>query len=146
MANDIRYVVEKKDDGTWKGFGAFKTDMEDFPTGRYMITCRKYRKSRSSKQNGFYWGCVIPYVIDGLVDMGFEKRLLNAESVHHMLREKFLKEDVPNDVAEFITLVKSTTDLSTIEFMEYIADIQQWAQTFLNIYIPDPGEQTEINY
>lgn len=123
----------------------FDSDLEVFEGSRVIITMKKYRKSRSNKQNAFYHGCLIPYVIDGLVAMGTNKNLLSAENVHEMLKAKFLGEDIPNEHGEFIRINWSTTDLSTTEFMEYIADIQQWAAEFLGIYIPSPNEQSEMD-
>jgi len=146
MAGELRYVGEKREDGTWKGLKSMRCDMDSAPAGRYIFTCKKYRKSRSNNQNAYYWGCVIPYVMDGLVGMGFEKRLLTNENVHDLLKNKFLHEDVAVDSGEFITLTKSTTDLSTTDMMDYIDEIQRWALTFLNIVIPSPGEQSEIEY
>lgn len=146
MATDLKYVGEKKEDGTWKGLKSMRQDMDELGPGRYIFTCKKYRKSRSNKQNAYYWACVIPYVMDGLVEMGLEKSLLSSENVHEMLKARFLKEDFGNADGEFVTLTKSTTDLSTTEFMDYIADVQKWAAEFLNIQIPDPGDQAEINY
>jgi len=146
MAGELRYVGEKLEDGTWKGLKAMRADMDEAPAGRYIFTCKKYRKSRSNRQNSYYWACVVPYVIDGLVGAGFEKSLLSVENVHELLKNKFLKEDYGIDGGEFITLTKSTTDLSTTEFMDYIAEIQKWGAEFLQIMIPDPGEQSEIEY
>ena len=114
--------------------------------GRWLVTITKYKKSRSLNQNNFYHGCVVPAVKDGLVDMGFDKYLMDNETVHEFLKSKFLKQDVGVESGEFITITKSTAKLSTTEFIDYIAEIQAWSSTFLNIYIPDPGEQSELNY
>lgn len=124
----------------------FDADLEGFEGSRVIITLKKYRKSRSTKQNAYYHGCVIPYVIDGLVDMGTSKGLLSSENVHEMLKAKFLGEDIANENGEFIRINRSTTDLTTTEFMEYIADIQQFAAEFLGINIPDPGEQSDMQF
>ena len=144
--NELRYVGEKKADGTWKGLKSMRQDMDEAPPGRYIFTCKKYRKSRSNRQNAYYHGCVVPYVIDGLVNIGFERSLLTNENVHDLLKNKFLHEDVGIDGGEFITLTKSTTDLSTTDMMDYIDEIHRWALEFLGITIPLPGEQSEIDY
>lgn len=149
MANELVYTANVTEEGQLKIVGrkGFDEDMKGFAGGRIIIRIKKYRKSRSNKQNAYYHGCVIAYVQQGLIDQGVDKRLTGADNVHHMLREMFLKEDVPvGDAGEFVSMVKSTTDLSTTEFMDYIADIQKWASEFLNIYIPDPGEQTDLEF
>lgn len=152
MANELIYTANVTDDGHLKIVNrkGFDQDMKAFAGQRLIIRIKKYRKSRSNKQNAYYWGAVISYVTDGLVDMGFDRHLLSAENVHHMLRDKFLKEDLGitdgDHAGEFVTMVKSTTDLSTTEFMDYIAAIQKYAAEFLGIVIPDPGEQTDLEF
>jgi len=43
-----------------------------------------------------------------------------------------------------LQLPPSTRKQNTIEMLDYIAEIQMWAAEFLNIVIPDPGEQMEL--
>lgn len=144
--NELRYVATVEG-GKLKiaGRKAFDDDLVGFEGSRVIITLKKYRKSRSNKQNAYYHGCLIPYVIDGLVAMGTSKGLLSSENVHEMLKAKFLGEDIANDNGEFIRINRSTTDLTTVEFLEYIDSIQIWASEFLNIYIPSPNEQSELD-
>lgn len=152
MANELIYTANVTEDGQLKIVNrkGFDQDMKTFAGQRLILRVKKYRKSRSTKQNSYYWGAVISYVEDGLVNMGFDRHLLSSENIHHMLRDKFLKEDIGvsegNHAGEFVTMVRSTTDLSTTEFMDYIADIQKWAAEFLNIVIPSPGEQSDLEF
>lgn len=151
MANELIYTGSVVD-GKLKIVNrkGFDQDMQAFEGQRLILRIKKYRKSRSNKQNAYYWGCVINYVTDGLTDMGFDRHLLSPENVHHMLRDKFLKDDIGisegEHAGEFVTMVRSTTDLSTTEFMDYLASIQKWAAEFLNINIPDPETQSEIYF
>jgi len=48
------------------------------------------------------------------------------------------------DEGEFITRIKSTTELSTSEFMDFIADIQRWSAELFGVVIPDPGQQIHL--
>lgn len=141
VTNGVMKIVNRK---------GFDEDMKGFEGKRGIMRIKKYVKSRSNKQNAYYWGCVINYVAQGLGDMGFESRLLTPENVHHMLRDMFLKDDIGIEqgehAGEFVTMVRSTTDLSTTEFMDYIEEIQRWAAEFLGVVIPDPGEQADIEY
>lgn len=141
VTNGILKIVNRK---------GFDQDMSMFEGKRLILRVKQYRKSRSSKQNAYYHGFVLPYVADGLVNMGFERSLLSGDNVHHLLRDKFLKVDIAvsegDHSGEFVTMVKSTTDLSTTEFSNYIDEIQRWASEFLGVYIPDPNEQAEIEY
>lgn len=124
----------------------FDEDMKQFEGKRIQFTVKGYKAQRSNKQNAYYWGCIIPYVQDGLLELGFEKRILDQETVHEMLKGKFLKEDLATDQwnGEFITHVGSTTDLNKLEFSDYIENIRTWAAEYLSINIPDPEEQIEL--
>lgn len=65
--------------------------------------------------------------------------------MHQILKIKFLKVDEPvgND-GLFISRIKSTTELSTMDFMEYIQQVTIWAGEFFGITIPEPNEQLLI--
>lgn len=96
------------------------------------IIIKKRRKKRSSKQNSYYWAIVIPIIADqvGMTD----------EETHDALKWKFLK--VHHDKLE---TVKETKNLSTGEFVEYIMEIERWAQEFLGIErFPDPDEYDPV--
>ena len=41
---------------------------------------------------------------------------------------------------EKIPITKSTTELSTVEFEDYVAKIRMWAASFLSLIIPLPNE------
>lgn len=45
---------------------------------------------------------------------------------------------------QHIGIQSSTAKQNTVEMMDYIAEIQMWAAEYLNITIPDPGEQLEF--
>ncbi len=93
------------------------------------ITIQKERKKRSNQQNAYYWGCVIAIFADSL---GYE-----PEELHEALKWQFLrthsdKPDLPS--------VRSTTDLDTAEFTEYIEQIRRFAAEKHGCIIPSPGE------
>ena len=85
------------------------------------------KKHRSGEQNSYYWGVVID-IISGAT--GF-----TPQEAHDAVRYKFL-----TDMTGELPRVKSTTELSTVEFMEYIAEIQRFGAEYLDVYIPDPNE------
>jgi hypothetical protein len=133
-----------KQEGVLKGNRPLYEALKSLNDGRYLITIANAKKKRSLQQNNYYHGVVLNEVKDGLINMGFERHLLDNETIHEMLKNKFLKKDVANDDGQFITIVQSTASLSTVEFNDFIAEIQQWAAEFLGITILDPGEQKEI--
>jgi len=107
------------------------------------ITIDKAKKKRSNPQNSFYYGVVIPIMRDALKEAG---HIMTNDDVHQLLKLKFLKETILTDenTGECIERIKSTTELSTTGFMEYILEIQQWCSEFFGIVIPDPNEQLKI--
>lgn len=107
--------------------------------GRYIVKIDNFNK-RSLNQNAYYHGVVVPLVKDGLNEMGY-KEIRTNEDAHEVLKSMFLKKQIPNEHGEFIELNGSTAKLTTVEFMEFKEDIQQWAAEYLGINIPDPNEQ-----
>lgn len=118
--------------------------LRGLPVGRFVVTISKYKKKRSLSQQGYYFKVIIPAVRQGLIDRGFEADKLDNEATHELLKTKFLKEDLPNEHGEFVTIVKSTTNLSTVDFMAYVEDIYRWSSDFLSVVIPEPNTQQQM--
>ena len=110
------------------------------------VTFRRVRNYRSSEQNRYYWGVVVPLVCEGFRDAGNDLQSSNPEHcqlIHDYLKSRFLPARTVADAnGEQHSLPPTTTALSTSEMMDYIAQVQQFAAEFLNVNIPDPGEQT----
>ncbi len=92
-------------------------------------------KSRTNPQNSYYWGVVIKTMSDSL---GY-----TSQEMHEIIKHKFLTQ---NDIlkgrtgAVYVSHSKSTTELTTVEFEELMADIRQWASIDLGISIQQPNE------
>ncbi len=56
----------------------------------------------------------------------------------------FRVEKVNEETGTVLEYTKSTTELSTVEFIEYMDQVQQWASEEFDVYLPDPGEQIEL--
>lgn len=119
---------------------SFDDYVNSLPDKDILITIEKKIKKRSNHQNAYYYGVVLKIVRQGLIDQGFDN-FRNDESVHELLKYRFLKVDESNPDGLFVERIKSTTELSTSQFMDYIAEIQRWASEFLNVYIPEPNEE-----
>lgn len=109
------------------------------------VTFRKKKKRRSTQQNRYYWGVVIALIREFLNDQG---ESLTAEQVHEILKNKFLKETLIDETTGEITgeYSKSTTELSKLEFADYVVLCQKWANDFFDLDIPEPNEQTEMQF
>ena len=106
---------------------------------RISITIQEAKKQRSNDQNAYYWGVVVPLVAKGITDLG---EYTPNEKAHEVLKMLFLQSTselgLPN--------TKSSTELNTKEFNEFIEQVQIWAADFLEIDIPEPNSQVEISY
>jgi len=122
----------------------FTQSIKMFAGKQVVITVEKKKHKRSTQQNNYYRGVIVPMVRDALRENGYE--ILTMNDAHEVCRALFLKCDIANNNGEFVTIIRSTTDLSTSEMMEYHAKIQQWAAEYLSINIPDPNQQLELSY
>ena len=87
------------------------------------------RKPRSLAENNYYWGVVIPIISEW---SGF-----TPEETHLALKEHFLSEF---DRAHGLMRMKSTADLSTVDFEKYMSNIRMWAAD-QGQFIPLPNEE-----
>jgi hypothetical protein len=118
--------------------------IKSFNGENIVITIEKRKKKRSNNQNAFYW-----LVIDIMRD-GFNNTLgenVGVQEVHEFLKNRFLfKEIVNENIGEVVKMPKSTTELSTIEFEEYLDNIRAFGLEFLGITIPYPNDQVELTF
>jgi uncharacterized protein YueI len=99
-------------------------------SGRVILSVRKERVQRSKPQNDFYWAVVVKILSE---HFGYTR-----DEMHDVLKNKFLqKKDLKHP--DFI-LTRSTTALSTKEFILYIDTIVQWAAEEFSIVIPPPND------
>lgn len=121
---------------------------EKFRGQRIEIIFRKKKKHRSSEQNRYYWGVVIPYILEAFIELGNDLQEGNPEHaglIHDFLKRRCLPaRQVCDAQGELIELAPSTAGLSTTEMMEYIDRVCLFAAESLNVAIPQPNEQTRI--
>jgi DNA gyrase inhibitor GyrI len=95
---------------------------------------------RSTPQNRYYWGVVIPYMQQGLKGIGYH---FDQQKAHEFIKENTvtcLEMVAHPETGEVKKLIKSTTDLSVPEFIEWMEEIKLLAAEFLGVIIPDPNE------
>lgn len=122
----------------------FKAEViRNFAGKDIQITVERKRKRRSLMQNAYYFGVVLPLVVSGLNEIGYR---VDKDKTHEFLKSMFNKKELVNEqTGEILQTVGSTVDMSTVQMMEYFADITGWAAEFLNVQIPEPGEQTTFD-
>ena len=138
---DLKYFG-KVDDGKLTIFSRndMVSGLQNLGSGFVQIIIRLAGK-RSSPQNRYYWGAMLPIVKEGLKGVGID---MSKEQTHEMLKYRFLKREFVTSDGHILQSIGSTTELSTKEFNEYIESIQIWSAEYLNVNIPDPNEQIEI--
>jgi len=99
------------------------------------IFVRKVTRIRSLPQNRYYWGVVIPAIMEW---MGED---IDKDQVHFALKEKFLSNRDPNTG---LVIVFSTTKLTVEQFREYIDRIIRFFAP-IGLRIPDPSLANDLN-
>ena len=55
-------------------------------------------------------------------------------------------EIINTDTGQVLTERISSSEMTTIQFMEYVMEIQKWSSEFLNVDIPDPNEEILLDF
>lgn len=111
---------------------AIKNELLLFAGKRVTISIEVYKKKRSLEQNSYYWVVVVKLISN---HTGYTE-----DEVHEFLKSEFIGIKKVKIGGREIERGKTTTDLTTTDFMGYVAEIQQWASEKLDLYLPDPSE------
>tara|TARA_B100000609_G_C17108846_1_gene378683 strand:+ start:127 stop:507 length:381 start_codon:yes stop_codon:yes gene_type:complete len=87
----------------------FREFIDKVKDGRYIITIEKQQRERSGEQNKFYWA-ILHQIQDQTGQI--------SEELHEIFKAKYLV-----DRSARLPRIKSTSELSVIEFNEYITKI-----------------------
>jgi RNA-binding protein YhbY len=116
---------------------AWERFVKEHKPGKYLLATKSFKK-RSLPQNRYYHSVVVQIVFDGLRAAGFDS-VRTKEDAHEVIKSLFLK-IVDEKAGIKIERIKSTTELTTIEFNEYLLNISVWASDYLGCSIPEPGQ------
>jgi len=121
---------------------AFIADLKRFAGKSVEIVVKLKRSTRSSMQNRYYWGIVIPLVMQGLIELGHD---VNKQDTHEFIKANFNYEEiVNNDTGELFRMTKSTARLNKNDFGVMIEKLKVFASEYLNVYIPEPNEDLTL--
>lgn len=95
---------------------------------------------RSPDQNAFYWGVIIPLILEFQGEYDCERDWLHEE-----LCCRFLKvDDGVNEKGFPFTVVKPTSILTTAEFEKYLDEIRKFFASEYQLVLPLPNEAEPV--
>lgn len=98
------------------------------------VIIRKARSKRTIKQNNYYFGVVLQIIAEE--SGNWDEKKYTTNDLHDYYKAKFLQKRI-EIFGKTYTVIRSTTDLNTKEFTEYIRQIKMNAATTLDCWIPD---------
>jgi len=104
--------------------------------GLYTLKAEKVYDNRSSKQNRYYWGVVLPAYVEGIKTEWGE--IISQEEAHESLKQQFNFEEKMNENGKSVRIVRSTKGLGTKAFAEYVEHCRNFISEYFNIVTPDP--------
>jgi hypothetical protein len=136
-------ISEVKKGSLTRNTNLIKDAIATFEGKQVVIKIEKAKKKRSTQQNRFYYGVIIPIVQNCLKDAG---HILTSESTHDLIKLKFLKEAlfVNEETGEVIERIKSTTELSTSQFMDLLAEINNFTFEYFGVSLPSPNDDLTL--
>ena len=141
MNYEIRSEV--KNGTLTRNVNLIKDAIQTFEGKQIVIKIEKFKKKRSTQQNRFYYGVIIPIVQNCLKEAG---HVMTNESTHDLIKLKFLKETlfVNETTGEVIERIKSTTELSTSQFMDLLAEINNFTFEYFGVSLPSPNDDLTL--
>ena len=120
--------------------GKFFDCLRTFPNGLYRMVVEFVYDARTSPQNRYYWGVVVKAYVQGAYDTWGE--LISSEEAHETLKALYNFEEKTNeDTGEIIRVPRSTAELETMPFWEYVERCRRHIQEWFSIETPDPKKK-----
>lgn len=140
---NFEIISEVKNGSLTRNRNLIKDAIETFEGKQIVIKIEKFKKKRSTQQNRFYYGVIIPIVQNCLKEAG---HIMTSESTHDLIKLKFLKETlfVNENTGEVIERIKSTTELSTSQFMDLLAEINNFTFEYFGVSLPSPNDDLTL--
>lgn len=100
--------------------------VKQFDGKRVSVVIKEVKRRRSSNQNGYYFGCVIPPIVAMLRAYGND---VDADDVHDYLKQEVgkLNRIVVLPDGEVKKVLGSTRNLTTLEFEAYLEKCRAFA-------------------
>ena len=124
---------------------ALQQAIEQYEGKDITITIDRKKKSRTTHQNRYYWGVIIPLIQAAILTEWGERK--SKEEIHEFLKIRFnFTEHHNTDTGEIVHIGRGTSSNTTVQQEEYHDDCRIFAKEWFNITIPMPNEEMEINF
>ena len=101
--------------------------------------------NRTKLQNSFLWGWIYTRLEAVLAEAGIvipcddgTEHPYTKDVLHEIFKRKFLVVGVVESKGRSLELYRSTTELTTAEFCDFVRSVRQFAWQFWEIQIPEP--------
>lgn len=107
-------------------------------SGLWEVTLKQRKYTRSLSQNAYWWVAVVQPFSEWLTSEWGEP--VELEQAHELLKHKILgtKELVNKSTGETIEITRSSRQLDTKEFGDFIEEAAQWLAQFTGIVVLPP--------
>jgi len=143
----IKHIGIKEDGKAFRivNRALLEQELTELPKGKYCLTIEKYRKNKSNPQLGYYYACVLPLFLKGAIDAGWE--ITSIEECDIWLKSMFANKDLINkDTGQIISVPALKREMTTVEMSTFTNQVRDYAAEFLNIIIPDPETNLNIDF
>lgn len=96
----------------------YQTEINKFKVGEKLsLNLTSKKPKRTESQNRYYWGVYLPLIAKETGN--------DVDDLHNLFKGKFLSKAIVECLGEKVRRIRSTTDLSVSDFMEYIQRIEE---------------------
>lgn len=119
-----------------------KEAIQSFEGKEIQISIQKKKRQRSSQQNAYYWGLLLPLTTEAVKTEWGE--IWSNEKAHEFYKSMFLFNEKQKE-GKTVKVPKSTSENSTLQQEDYHLQIRGFLLEWFNVSAPLPNEQILIN-
>ena len=102
---------------------------------RMVVSVKQFSPKRSNDANSYYHAVVVAFIGEEIEGKDFDHDRIH-DTLKAMHNYRVLVSKQGKEVREVLSTV-----MESDEFWGYVKRVKQWALDFLNVYIPEPGEE-----
>jgi hypothetical protein len=109
-------------------------------SGKWRVSYRPYKPTRSLKANGYYWSAVVPAFQEFMRQHG---QYFDEDEVHEFFLQRFSGRNVIDPkTGEVLSVIGTrSSKMDSSQFLDFVEDIRGWAMDRFGVYIPEPDPE-----